>query len=118
MARGRIQNQLAVETSVKPLSTNEIIRCPNCRTGIRWSAVENCWVVVKERRRLKIISGRKSKKKICSACKRKTKWLSVDGLCWKCTVKMAKNKPPIVIESEEWDMGLGKTEKEEGELSF
>ena len=53
----------------------------------------------KRRRRTRYISGNRNGNKICSACEKKTRWLSVDGLCWDCTVTSAKNKIPIHIDS-------------------
>jgi len=58
---------------------------------------------IKRRRRTKHTSGSKEIVRVCSTCSSETRWLSVDGLCWDCTVKAAKNKIPIQIDTSEDD---------------
>jgi hypothetical protein len=55
----------------------------------------------KRTRRTRQKDGRRSIKKVCASCSNETRWLSVDGLCWDCTIKEAKDKAPIYIESQE-----------------
>ena len=45
--------------------------------------------------------SRHPRRKRCRACGYDTRWLSVDGMCWDCTVKSVKSKMPIFIESQE-----------------
>jgi hypothetical protein len=45
--------------------------------------------------------SRRAHRKRCRACGYDTRWLSVDGMCWDCTVKSVKAKAPIYIESTE-----------------
>jgi len=53
------------------------------------------------RRRTRQKDGRRSQVKVCTACNNETKWLSVDGTCWACTVSATKNKVPIHVDNEE-----------------
>ena len=55
----------------------------------------------KRRRRKRQTDGRRSKLKVCRACQKETKWLSVDGKCWECTIDTAKTKIPLHIEPSE-----------------
>ena len=45
--------------------------------------------------------SRRAHRKRCRACGYDTRWLSIDGMCWDCTVKSVRNKAPIYIESTE-----------------
>jgi len=45
--------------------------------------------------------SRHPRRKRCRACGYDTRWLSIDGMCWDCTVKSVRNKAPIYIESTE-----------------
>ena len=53
------------------------------------------------RRHTRQMDGRRSPMKVCSVCREETRWLSVDGMCWDCTIKAVKNKVPIFIEPQE-----------------
>jgi glucan phosphoethanolaminetransferase (alkaline phosphatase superfamily) len=44
--------------------------------------------------------------RICAECGSETRWLSVEGTCWDCTVKAAKNKVPLYIEQQEDDLDI------------
>ncbi len=55
----------------------------------------------KRGKRARQSSGDRSQMRKCSECGSRTRWLSVDALCWDCTVKAAKNKMPIFIETSE-----------------
>jgi len=55
----------------------------------------------KRGRRTRQMNGRRGRAKVCAVCGNPTRWLSVDGMCWDCTVKAAKNKVPIYIEQQE-----------------
>jgi hypothetical protein len=55
------------------------------------------------RRRARQMDGRRSSVKVCSVCQTETRWLSVDGKCWDCTIKAAKNKVPLFIELQDED---------------
>ncbi len=55
----------------------------------------------KRAKRTRQKDGRRSLKKICSSCGNETRWLSVEGNCWDCTVKAAKDKAPLYIELQE-----------------
>ncbi len=63
----------------------------------------------KRRRKKRQTDGRRSKLKICTSCEKESKWLSVDGRCWECTVEMAKGKIPLHIDP---------TEEEQGNISM
>ncbi len=52
----------------------------------------------KRRRRKRQTDGRRSKLKTCTVCAAKTRWLSVDGRCWECTIQSAKSKVPLFVE--------------------
>ncbi len=56
---------------------------------------------IKRGKRVRQMSGDRSVTKICAACGGETRWLSVDGLCWSCTVQAAKNKTPLFVEHQE-----------------
>lgn len=56
---------------------------------------------LKRARRLKQTNGRRSRIKVCSNCDKETRWLSVEGLCWDCTVSAIRRKTPIYIEPQE-----------------
>lgn len=45
--------------------------------------------------------SRHPRRKRCRACGYDTRWLSVDGMCWDCTVKSVKSKTPIYLETQE-----------------
>ena len=55
----------------------------------------------KRTRRTRQKDGRRSAQKKCASCNLETRWLSVEGTCWDCTVKSAKDKVPLFIESQE-----------------
>lgn len=55
------------------------------------------------RHRTRQMDGRRSSVKVCSVCQTETRWLSVDGKCWDCTIKAAKNKVPLFIEPQDED---------------
>jgi hypothetical protein len=55
------------------------------------------------RRRARQTDGRRSEVKVCAVCKSETKWLSVDGMCWNCTVDNAKKKVPLHVDLSEED---------------
>jgi hypothetical protein len=55
----------------------------------------------KKTRRTRQKDGRRSTKKVCNSCGNETRWLSVEGTCWDCTVKAAKDKVPLFIEPQE-----------------
>ena len=44
------------------------------------------------------MDGRRSDLKECVACRKETRWLSVDQLCWECTIAAARTKIPLHIE--------------------
>ena len=56
---------------------------------------------IKRKRRLRRGGYSRKPFKKCEKCGTETRWLSVDGLCWGCTVKKIKNKPPVYIPQEE-----------------
>lgn len=93
------KSQLPVKPLVKTINVDEIIKCPNCGIRFRWSLVKQCWVAVKTRRQLRPKRNKdlKSKPMICTVCRKKTCWLSVNGRCWDCLVKEVKNKKPLII---------------------
>jgi len=70
------------------------------REGIMAAVREN---QMKRRRRVRKTDGRRSNTKICKVCQNETRWLSVDGMCWDCTVNAAKRKVPLYIEIQEED---------------
>lgn len=53
---------------------------------------------IKRKRRLRRRGYSSKPFKKCEKCGTETRWLSVDGLCWDCTVKDIKNKVPLFIE--------------------
>ncbi len=55
----------------------------------------------KRTRRTRQKDGRRSTKKVCASCGNETRWLSVEGTCWDCTIKAARNKAPLYIEPQE-----------------
>lgn len=57
------------------------------------------------RRRARQTDGRRSGVKVCTVCKSETKWLSVEGMCWNCTVENAKKKIPLHVEIPEEEQG-------------
>ena len=61
------------------------------------------------RRRARQMDGRRSKSKVCSVCNSATKWLSVDGMCWECTVENAKKKIPLHVEISDDESGGSET---------
>jgi hypothetical protein len=34
---------------------------------------------------------------LCSGCQKETRWLSVEGTCWDCTIQTSKNKVPLNV---------------------
>lgn len=58
---------------------------------------------IKRCRRMRQKDGRRSDVKVCAACQKETRWVSVDQLCWECTILAAKNKIPLYIEPHEED---------------
>ena len=68
-------------------------------------------------RRMRQLDGRRSKKtKTCAGCQRKTRWLSVEKMCWECTINTAKNRIPIFIEPQ--DEEKGNPERFAGSMSY
>ncbi|RJP77800.1 MAG: hypothetical protein C4524_07525 [Candidatus Zixiibacteriota bacterium] len=55
----------------------------------------------KRGKRTRQTSGQRSPVKVCASCGNETRWLSVDNMCWDCTIQAAKNKTPIYIEPHE-----------------
>lgn len=64
---------------------------------------------VKRRRRTRQMDGRRSALKVCAICQTETRWVSVDGVCWQCTVQAAKKKVPLHIEIQEEDQDYPET---------
>ena len=60
--------------------------------------------------------ARQSQKKKCSSCGNKTRWLSVEGLCWDCLIKEVKKKSPLYI-PEEADDSATTTDTSDNPLS-
>jgi hypothetical protein len=59
----------------------------------------------RRRRRTRQIDGRRSQVRVCTVCGCQTRWVSVEGTCWKCTVSIAKQKKPLFIEPEDEESG-------------
>ncbi|MCX6640196.1 MAG: hypothetical protein NTW14_06900 [bacterium] len=49
---------------------------------------------------------------LCSNCHKETRWVSVDKLCWDCTVQAAKNKVPLFADTYTEDAEGGEGESE------
>jgi hypothetical protein len=59
----------------------------------------NTKILKSKPKRTRRSNSNKSEQKICSnpECRQETRWLSVEGTCWKCTVEAAKNKGPLFL---------------------
>ncbi|TKJ41779.1 hypothetical protein CEE37_04210 [candidate division LCP-89 bacterium B3_LCP] len=53
----------------------------------------------KRYRRTRQFDGRRCGLKVCKACQRQTRWLSIDYFCWECTISLAKTKIPLHTET-------------------
>lgn len=55
---------------------------------------------IKRKRRLRRGGYSRKPFKKCEKCGTETRWLSVEGFCWDCTITEAKNRVPLYIEKE------------------